>query len=463
VRADSPERLSLTTLAVFSLPMVIVQTIEIAWRVYLPVLFATNLGVSLGAVGALLMAVRIWDTVIDPVIAWASDRFPTRYGHRRPWLAASVPLMMLGTAGAFFAWPWTNLASLAISCLALHLGYMMLVTPHGGWGLELARDPDERLRIMGAKVWFGTAGTIAILLLPAMLERGLGVGIQGQVAGLGVLLLLLCPLIVFLVLCFVPEPELGRDRSAELANPLRLFSGILRTRALHPILLLYLFAGLAQSASAAAFLFFIEGPLGLGGWGSSLLVLQTAAMLATMPLWSKVGVKIGRRRLLMLHYGWQLVTAPLALLLPAGMIAPAIGFLLLRSLLAGVDFLVLRAMVADIARDSAEMGLCHGASCYSVSNITLRLAMGGGAWIALSLVAMASGDGAAAAGDSGQAAGIVIRAAYALPSVVASGLGLLVLVIGFRPASRTKVAREGKFEISPVQSSLRLSGSASRN
>lgn len=454
MRADSPERLSLATLAVFSLPMVIVQTIEIAWRVYLPGLFAANLGVSLGVVGALLMAVRIWDSVIDPVIAWASDRFPTRYGHRRPWLAASVPLMMLGTAGAFFAWPGANLASLAISCLVLHLGYMMLVTPHGGWGLELARDPDERLRIMGAKVWFGTAGTLAILLLPSALERGLGIGLQGQVTALGILLLLLCPLVVFLVLRLVPEPEFRRDRAAELNNPIRLFVEILRTPALHPILLLYLFAGFAQSACAAAFLFFIEGPLGLEGWGSSLLLLQTAAMLATTPVWSKLGARIGHRRLLMLHYGWQLATAPLALLLPTGVIASAIGFLLLRSLFAGVDFLVLRAMVADVARDSAATGLCHGASCYSVSNITLKLAMGGGAWLALSLVAMAGG-GSGMAGGPGEAAGMVIRVAYALPSMVASGLGLFVLFAVTRPS----LPGESGLEISSIR--LRDCASAS--
>ncbi|WP_447725602.1 MFS transporter [Sphingomonas koreensis] len=428
MRADSPERLGLARLAIFSLPMVLVMTIEIAWRTYLPSFFATGAGLSLGTAGALLMAARLFDSAIDPIIAWASDRFPTRYGHRRPWLVAGVPLIMIGVVGVFFVWPWTGLASLIASGLLLHLGYMMLVTPHGGWALEIGRTPAERLRVMGAKSWFAVAGMIAILVLPAVLERGLGVGRQGQVAALGVTLLLLCPLVVFLVVRYIAEPVLPRTRADELANPLQLFAGILREPALRPIMLLYLFAGLAESSSAAAFLFFVEDALSLEGWGSTLLLLQCAAMLVTLPLWTRIGARMDPGRLLMLAYGWQIAIAPLALLLPAGALGPTLAFLLLRSLFAGVDFLLLRAMVADVARNAAATGLRHGASCYSVSNITLKLAMGAGAWLALSLIS-ASGAQVLATGEAG-AQGLAIRVAYALPTVIGSVLGLLVLSMG---------------------------------
>ncbi|MGK6319641.1 MFS transporter [Sphingomonas sp. DT-204] len=425
MRADSPERLSLARLAIFSLPMVIVATIETAWRVYLPSFFATGLGLSLGTAGALLMAARLFDSVIDPAIAWASDRFPTRHGNRRPWLVASVPLVMLGALGVFFVWPWTSLGFLAAACLLLHLGYMMLVTPHGGWALEIARDPAERLRVMGAKTWFAVAGMIAVVLLPAALERGFGVGRQGQVAALGVILLLLCPLAVFLVVRHVGEPRLPRTRAAELANPLRLFAGIARDPALRPILLLYLFAGLAESASAATFLFFIEGALKLERWGSTLLLVQSSMMLAALPLWSRLGGCVSSRRLLMFAYAGQIAVAPFALLLPAGTVAAVIPYLLLRGLFAGVDFMLLRAMVAEVARATAATGLRNGASCYSVSNITLKLAMGGGAWLALSVVAAAS-EPLATGGDPDMQ-GLAIRIAYALPSMIASAAGLLIL------------------------------------
>ncbi|MGF7149006.1 Na+/melibiose symporter-like transporter [Sphingomonas zeicaulis] len=430
MRSESAERLSLVGLVAFSLPMVVVQTIETAWRVYLPNFFSTTLGLSLGMAGFVLMAARLFDSLIDPLIGWASDRFPTRYGHRRPWLVAGTPLIVIGALGAFFVWPWTGPATLIAACLLLHLGYMMMVTPHGGWALELGRDAAERLRIIGAKTWFAVAGGIAILFLPALLERMLGIGREGQVAALGLSLILFTPLSMTLVLRFVAEPMIADDRRAELGNPLRLFWQILRTRSLHPVLLLYLFAGLSDSAMFATFLLFIERGLALEGWASSLLLAQSAVPLLTLPLWGKLAGRIGHRRLLMLAYGWQVAVMPLALLLPAGQIAPAILFLIARSLFMGVDYLLLRTMVSEITRAAALTGLRQGASCYSVSNITLKLAMGLGAWMALAAIGGTSASGAAA-----DASLWAIRLAYALPPVLCGLAALLVLGQGRRRAA----------------------------
>lgn len=437
------ERLSLFGLVVFSSPMLIMQAIEVPWRTYLPSLFATQFGLPLGAIGALFMAIRIFDCAVEPAIAWASDRFPTRWGHRRPWLVAGAPLIMLGATGVFFAWPWTSLFSVALACLVLHLGYVMLVTPHGGWGLELARDADERLRISGGKIWFGVAATLAVLLLPSAMERGLGMDLKGQVAALGVALLILCPLVVFLVLRFTPEPDLAPGRDAQLANPLRLYAGLLSAPGLRSVLLLHALSGFAQAVGGAVFLFLVDGALGLKGWGSTLLLLQTAVALVTTPVWAKLGARIDRKTLLMLNYGWQLVTAPLILLLPSGMLAPTIAFLLLRGLFAGLDFLALRTMVSDIARDSAAAGLQCGASCHSVSNITLRLAMGVGAWLVLSLLSLVGAEGAALTTGITTEGGMIVRAAYALPSMFAGAMGLLILGWMQPRSALAKTARYG--------------------
>lgn len=424
MRVRSSERLSLFGLVVFSSPMLIMQAIEIPWRTYLPSPFATRFGLSLGVVGALLMAIRLFDGLAEPAIAWASDRFPTRWGLRRPWMAAGTPLIMLGAAGVFFDWPWANWGSLVFACLVLHLGYVMLVTPHGGWGLELARDAGERLRITVGKIWFGVAGTIAILLLPSALERGFGVALEGQVAVLGVALLVLCPLIVVIVLRLIPEPDLARGDGARLANPLKVFAELMRLPGMRRVLLLHALAGFTPAASGAVFLFFVDGGLSLRGWGSTLLLLQTAVVLVTTPVWSRFGARFDARTLLALNYGWQLVTAPLVLFLPAGMLTAAIGFLALRGLSVGLDFLVLRAMVAEIAHDSAAAGLRCGASCHSICNIAMRLAMGGGAWFALSLLSMAGGDEAA------PSASMAIRLAFVLPSILAGVAGFIVLALG---------------------------------
>ncbi len=51
--------------------MLTVQAIEIPWRTYLPALLTETVGLGLATVGGLLMAIRLLDMIIDPVIGWA--------------------------------------------------------------------------------------------------------------------------------------------------------------------------------------------------------------------------------------------------------------------------------------------------------------------------------------------------------------------------------------------------------
>lgn len=425
MRAESPFRPGWWKLAAFSSPMIGVQAFELAWRVYLPAYIATSIGLSLVATGALIMALRLWDGVIDPVIAWASDRFPTRFGHRRPWMVAGLVPLLMGIPVVFFAWPSSNVPLFVLSALLMHLGYMLLVTPHGGWALEMGGDAAVRLRVIAAKTWFGIAGMVLVPIVPAMLEKGLAVGREGQVAALGLFIMLLFPLAVLLVLATVPEPRLSAPQRVERANPLRLVAGILRTSALRPILLLYLCSGFAEAGSSAVFLLFVGDGLGLDGWGSILIVVQSVLSLAALPLWIAVGDRVDRRGLLMAGYGWQAAMALLALVLPASSIGAAIMFVMLRGLFSGLDFLFLRAIVSDIARASADAGIRNGASFYAVSNLTLKFAFGAGAWAALALVQWLSGTFVIE--ETGRA--LAVRLSYALPSATAAVLAVLVLLL----------------------------------
>ena len=46
-------------------------------------------------VGLLFAAGRAWDAISDPIVGTWSDRTSTRLGRRRPWMLASIPLLML--------------------------------------------------------------------------------------------------------------------------------------------------------------------------------------------------------------------------------------------------------------------------------------------------------------------------------------------------------------------------------
>lgn len=398
------------------------QAIELAWRTYLPSFFAATLALPIASVGMLLLAARLFDGLIDPFIGWASDRFPTRFGLRRPWIAIGAPLVSIGALGLFWAAPGTSITTLAAWSLVFHLGYTLTATPHGGWGLELSRDRHERVRLMGAKVWVGMAGMIVTLLLPSLLERGFGLGRGAQVGALGAAIVLLAPLTAALMLIRVREPE--APSAERVINPVAMFVGMLRAREMRRILILYGLLGIADAAAAGTFLFFVEQALALPGWGSTLMLIQGAIPLALLPLWARVSRHFGKRRTLLATYGWQALVTPVALLLPAGSLFALAFWLAARSLTFGVDYMLLRAMVSDITRREVEQGQRWSSSRYALFNVTLRLAMGIGVAAALGALGMAGFTPNASAGGE---ASLMVRATYALPSTIAALIACALL------------------------------------
>lgn len=421
------ERLNGARLLAFTSPVILFQAIELAWRTYLPSFLATTLALPVATAGMLLFAARLFDGFIDPAIGFASDRWRTRFGLRRPWLVLGAPLVSLGALGVFWARPGTSFASLAAASMTLHLGYMLIATPHGGWGLELSRDPHERVRVMGAKVWVAMAGSIATLLLPSLLERTLGLGRAAQVGALGAAIALLAPLVVLLAIRAVAEPDVvGTTR---VANPLRQFAAMLRDPPMRGIMILYGLIGLADAASAGTFLFFVEQALGLKGWGSTLLLVQGIVPLATLPLWARLSRHHGKRRTLRLAYGWLAAVVPFVLLLPAGGLLPLIAWLVARNLGAGVDYMLLRAMVSDLTREEVDHGQRWSASRYALFNVTLRLAMGAGVAGALGLLGAA---GFAPDRPVSEPLAMVVRLVHAGPTAIVAVV--VCLMLSTRPA-----------------------------
>lgn len=422
-KTGGTDRLSLAGLTIFSSPVLLFQALEMPWRVFMPAFFSQTLGLPLATVGALLLWIRMFDTCADPVVGWASDHWRTPFGLRRPWMAAGLPFILLGAWGVFFAAPGISIAALAGWCLVLHLGYSLTITPHGGWGLEIARDYHERTRVMGAKIWFAMAGTPLILALPAVGERWFGAGLAEQVHMLGIALMLLAGISIPAVLALIPEPALPDGTGAE-----GMVAGLWRAlsdRALLLVLALYALVGLADAATNATFLFLIERALGLRGWGSMLLLVPVLVSLAAIPLWARVSRRIGKRRAMIGVFAWKAATLPLSLLLPEGALLPALLFLLLSSMATGAEYMLLRAMVADVsARDRERSGARRAGSFYAVSGISLKLASALGVGAALWLLSAAGFRVDGSARDAGL---VAVRLVYAVPGSVAGVLGAVLL------------------------------------
>ena len=65
----------------------------IALQVIIPTFYAQALGLSLTAVGGILLVARLWDMVTDPLVGYLSDHTPGRWRRRKIWVIGSAPLI----------------------------------------------------------------------------------------------------------------------------------------------------------------------------------------------------------------------------------------------------------------------------------------------------------------------------------------------------------------------------------
>lgn len=142
-------------LALYGLPMVAVG-FQLNWIQIYYLSFATEvLHVAPAAIGLVIGISKLWDGISDPLAGYWSDRTHTRFGRRRPWIAAAAlpfalssyalwsPPGSLGTTG-LTAW-------FGLCVFVVHTSYTACVIPHLSLGAELTPDPHERTRVFGAR------------------------------------------------------------------------------------------------------------------------------------------------------------------------------------------------------------------------------------------------------------------------------------------------------------------------
>ncbi|KAK0360914.1 hypothetical protein LTR94_025482, partial [Friedmanniomyces endolithicus] len=143
---DAPRR-SNAILAAFSGPCLPLAAFGVALPVTLPEFYATHVGIDMGMVAAVFMAVRLIDIVFDPFIGWGMDKTRTRLGRYRPWMAVATPILMLAALMMFVTvQPGAGPVYLFAWLLVLYLGFSMGTLGQLGWAAVLAPQYDQRSR-----------------------------------------------------------------------------------------------------------------------------------------------------------------------------------------------------------------------------------------------------------------------------------------------------------------------------
>jgi Na+/melibiose symporter-like transporter len=421
-------------LASYGAPALPLGLASIPIALYLPQIYAGDYGLSLAAVGLLLMLIRITDVVTDPVVGVLSDRVRTRWGRRKPFVLLGTPLYVVAAWFLFFppfefsevTWAGVTFnngyAWLALMLFLLYLGSTIKNIPYGAWGAELAFNYNERSRVFGWREQFTVSGSLLAAFTPAViLLFGYSAPIDAVWFLMVGMLVLMLPLTINSVIVVPEYPPV--ERRKEKLGTREMFALVRTNRPYVMLVTIFAVSAIGTQMTNSLSLFFVTHVLLAGQLYGLYLFPYFICQVAALPLWMMLSRRIGKHRATMVAIGWYSLWSlfiPLIAVAPeswfAGFEIPRIAGMFSAALAADAEayfagiptgkflfFIVImclkgssigalaalpNAMLADVVDlDSAKSGKQQTGAFFSIWSMVAKSALALGVFIGTGLAA----------------------------------------------------------------------------
>ena len=411
-----------------------IQVVAIPVLSLIPAYYTANLGVTMAAASAVLLASRLFDAVTDPVIGWLSDRTGSRFGRRRVWMAGSVPVFMLAVYKLFFPQGQVDAMYMVSWLIVMWLGWTLLYIPYYSLGAEISRDYDERTRITAWRHGIGLSANVISKLVPVAAGFFLGMATIGDNLFLiGIMMLALLPLTVGATVSGVPE------RTDYLPPRLPLLPGLKVMAHNGPFkrLLLALFINqLGSGISTVTVALFILDALHQEEHVLLMLLVFFAFSLAGVPFWLRVARRVNK------HRAWCAALFGFAgfhclyMLLGPGDFYRMLPITACTGFLGAAFNVVPTSMLADIADlDTLESGEDRAAWYFAVWSFVVKVGSSVGPALAFALLALVGYE--ASEGVQNRPGSVLgLRMLYAFGP--AAGMAICALVAWNYPLTRER-------------------------
>ncbi len=412
-------------------------------------------------VSIILMSLRLWDGIIDPIMGWISDNARTRWGRRRPFIfvgailsALTYPLIFWFPAGLS---PEQNMLWVIGFGIIFYTCFTVWAMPYQSMLMEMTPDYNERTRVTEVRGYFQTlAGLLNgwiwwITLRPLFFvtEPGSGELVASTANGMRYVSLGIAAVILvggLIPAIFVKERYYEQVRQRQ--KKIGLLTSLKETLSNRAFLILCIFTlffllGTAIFDSYGRYVgtyYVLGGDWGRGavfaGWGT---LVYTIFSLSFIPIFRRLSERIGKNRCLVLSVCVVLFSAgttwwtftpecPWLMLINTAFIGAGYAGL----------WLMLPSMQVDVVDyDELKTGQRREGSFASIFSWILKLSFCVGFLISGPLLELTGFD-AALGGDQGEAVYRNMRLGYIMIPVCSLLLALLLLK--FFPIDREKAS-----------------------
>ncbi len=341
--------------------------------VVLPNHYASEFGIPLATLGALLLSARLLDAVADPWIGrWADGWFASSMTRVLGVALVAALVLAAGFRGLFFP-AVQGTTALLVWCAALlavtYLSYSVLSVIHQAWGARLGGDEDQRASIVSWREGSALVGVLVASVLPSL--AGLSVASVVFTLALAAALALLAR---------APQPRLHAAAAGapDLAAPWA-SAGFRR------LLVIFLVNGVASAVPATLVLFFIRDRLQATAYEPLFLASYFAAGALSMPLWVRAVSRFGLARTWGAGMVLAIVTFAWSALLGSGDVVAYTAVCVASGIALGADLALPGALLAGVIQRAGHGQRLEGAY-FGWWNFATKLNLALAAGIALPLL-----------------------------------------------------------------------------
>lgn len=197
---------------------------------FMLIFYTDVFGISAAAAGTLMLVVRLFDGITDPLMGGIADRTKTRFGTYRPYLLLmSIPYGVLAVVA--FTTPDiaqnSKLVYAYVTYALLMTCYTAINIPYSALGGVMTSDPVERASLQSFRFAMAmSGGVIVVWALPQLVEQ---FSVYGEQAGYQYAMAILASLAVLcFLLCFILTKERVDAQVSEKSSILKDFASLFK-------------------------------------------------------------------------------------------------------------------------------------------------------------------------------------------------------------------------------------------
>jgi Na+/melibiose symporter-like transporter len=352
-----------------SLPLAIISYPLAVW---IPRLYSTEIGIDLGLIGLVIFCAAIFDAISDPAMGFMSDRFQTRWGRRKPWIAIGVPIYAVAVWMLLNPDQGSTVLYLALFFILLRLATTILGLPYAAWGMELSTEYHTRTMIQSAREKYVLAGLIVASAIVLISEEVFDNRSASFVlSNFSWVIVTLLPLTALIVLLKVPEVAVPAAPRVSIVASLRQMT---RNKLFLRLLMIELLIAGGENFRNTLSLFFVQDYVGADRVGR-LYVLYFGVGLLAIPVWDWIARRFGKHQSLATAMVLVSIIAIACFMLDYGQITEFYVLFALKGFCFGAFAYLPRAMLADVVDfDTVRSGTARPASYFAILGFMTKCA-----------------------------------------------------------------------------------------